>query len=88
MPYIKQERRKDLLKSGHDMDGPGELNYIVTRILNLYVEQHGISYKSLNDVMGALEGAKMEFYRRVVVPYEEEKLNLNGDVYPICNEDK
>jgi len=31
--------------------------------------------------MGALEGAKLEFYRRVVVPYEEKKMKENGDVY-------
>ena len=36
---------------------------------------------SLDDVLGALEGAKLEFVRRVVVPYEERKMKENGDVY-------
>jgi hypothetical protein len=27
--------------------------------------------------------AKDEFYRRVVVPYEEKKRKENGDVYPV-----
>jgi len=33
------------------------------------------------DVLGALEGAKQEFYRRKVVQYEENKIAENGDVY-------
>lgn len=31
--------------------------------------------------MGAVEGAKTEFYRRIAVPYEEKKIRENGDVY-------
>jgi len=41
----------------------------------------GPSYQTINDIIGALEGAKMEFYRRVVVPYEDKKIKDNGDVY-------
>lgn len=82
MPYIKEQRRVDLIKSGHDMATAGELNFIITRILNRYVEQRGTSYQTFNDIVGALEGAKLEFYRRVVVPYEDAKKLENGDVYP------
>jgi hypothetical protein len=39
------------------------------------------NYQRLNDALGALEGAKLEFYRRVVVPYEDWKMTENGDVY-------
>ena len=81
MPYIKQERRTDLVCSGHDMESAGELNFIITRILNRYVEQKGLSYQTINDIIGALEGSKMEFYRRVAVNYEEKKIKENGDVY-------
>ena len=35
----------------------------------------------IRSASGALESAKLEFYRRVVAPYEDEKMNLNGDVY-------
>lgn len=83
MPYIKQERRDALLKNGHDMESAGELNYILTRIALKYLEQHSLSYKTINDIVGALEGAKMEFYRRIAVPYEQSKIRTNGDVYPI-----
>ncbi len=81
MPYIKQERRDNLRQNGHDMESPGELNYLITRLALLYVEQRGLSYQTINDIVGALEGAKQEFYRRVAVPYEQEAIARNGDVY-------
>lgn len=65
------------------MDEPqtaGELNYAVTTLIRDYVGQP-LSYQRINDVLGALEGAKLEFYRRVVVPYENAKMAENGDVY-------
>ena len=81
MPYISQERRTDLVCSGHDMASAGGLNYILTRILNRYMEQRGLSYQTINDIVGALEGCKIEFYRRVAVDYENKKIAENGDVY-------
>lgn len=84
MPYIKQEDR-DILAS---LDGPlsysvtpGELNYEITLLLDEYIRNNGLKYQKINDCLGALEGAKLEFYRRVAVPYEEIKLCENGDVY-------
>jgi hypothetical protein len=81
MPYITQKRKNALLKKGHDLAGPGELNYILTRILIRYIEHRGLSYQTINDIIGALEGAKAEFYRRVAIPYEDKKRKQNGDVY-------
>lgn len=78
MPYIEKEKR-DFAKS-HPLNS-GELNFAITKVINLYVQGKGLSYQNINDVMGALEGAKLEFYRRIAVPYENEKLAINGDVY-------
>jgi hypothetical protein len=63
------------------MDSSGELNYAFTELAKLYMNQHGLSYQTINDIVGALEGAKAEFYRRVAVPYEDKKIEENGDVY-------
>jgi hypothetical protein len=60
----------------------GELNYAVTNLVLGYIAQHGKNYQHINDVIGALEGAKLEFYRRLVGPYEDTKIAENGDVYP------
>lgn len=82
MPYIKQEDRKRLsnINFRKDIETPGELNYLVTELVNIYVKKHGLNYQHINDVVGALEGAKMEFYRRVAIPYENNKILENGDV--------
>lgn len=85
MPYIKQEDRNDLIEAyserERNAENPGELNYQFTKHILEYIRTHKISYQTINDVIGALEGAKLEFYRRVVVPYEEQKIKENGDVY-------
>jgi len=83
MPYIKESRRNELVRSGHDMANPGELNFILTRILNRYMEQKGMSYQTINDIVGALEGCKLEYYARVARPYEDIKIKENGDVYAL-----
>jgi hypothetical protein len=54
---------------------------MVTRLINDYMLSQPFNYQVINDIIGALEGAKMEFYRRVVIPYEDRKIIENGDVY-------
>jgi hypothetical protein len=61
----------------------GELNYKITKLCIEYLAVWGLSYTRINDVLGALEGAKQEFYRRVAIPYENGKTQDNGDVYPL-----
>ena len=80
MPYIKQHRR-DWFHL--DPDGPveaGELNYLFTIIAHQYWESNGRNYQAFNDIIGSLEGCKLELYRRKVAPYEDEKIKENGDV--------
>lgn len=79
MPYIKQETRDALQKSGN-IQTAGELNYVISKVCNLYFKERG-DYQSINDVVGALEGAKLEFYRKLAAPYEDIKCHENGDVY-------
>lgn len=83
MPYIPQEYRR---RAAEKPSNSGELNYAITRILNGYLEycareDGGSSYTHFNDCLGALEGAKLELQRRVIAPYEDTKMQLNGDVY-------
>jgi len=52
-----------------------------TEVIKMYMKDHGLSYQTINDIVGALEGAKLEFYRRIAVGYEEQKRHDNGDVY-------
>lgn len=81
MPYITQEDRAALAR-GLVADGPGELNYAITKLCIQYCEgREKFGYQYVNDVLGALEGAKLEFYRRFAAPYEDHKIIINGDVY-------
>ena len=81
MPYIKEEDRSKTLKNGAIT--PGSLNFFLTQDCLAYLKAVGTSYQTYNDIIGALECAKQEFYRRMVVPYEDKKKEMNGDVYPV-----
>lgn len=79
MPYIKEVDRERVRRFGPKT--PGELNYIITEMCRVYLETNGTSYSTFNDIIGACEGAKLEFYRRQTAPYEDTKKAENGDVY-------
>jgi hypothetical protein len=90
MPYITREKRGDIgmtvFRQGagiglRSVEGPGDLNYMLTYLIHQYYTRAGGNYPAANDVLGALEGAKLEFYRRIVAPYEDRKMEENGDVY-------
>ena len=79
MPYIDKQKRKNVIVYG--ALNAGELNYEITMVITQYMLKKGLKYQVINDIIGALEGAKLEFYRRAVTPYEDMKKDLNGDVY-------
>lgn len=87
MPYITKELRRTFDRfaaDGHHpiTSTPGELNYELTLKCLKYLSLHGTSYTTMNAVIGALECCKQEFYRRMAVPYEDQKIKENGDVFP------
>lgn len=85
MPYIDPERR---LPAAVAPTSAGELNLAVTALVDDYLMAHGpLRYELLNEVVGVLESAKLELYRRVVAPYEDRKMAQNGDVYECLKED-
>jgi hypothetical protein len=86
MPYINQEARnklEHLIKTMHltSIENAGELNYLLTQLVHTYLDQRtNKDYQGFNDVMGALEGCKLEIYRRYISKYEDQKIEQNGDV--------
>lgn len=56
----------------------GDLNYCVSRLIGQVMGD--TSYAKIAMITGVLENVKQEFYRRVAVPYEEEKIVQNGDI--------
>lgn len=81
MPYVNESDRELYAPEVVVPDSPGGLNYQITMVVKHYLEGNGESYRTYNDIIGALECAKLELYRRMVVPYENKKRLANGDVY-------
>lgn len=89
MPYIIQDQRefleerlKEICELVEDLPlGSGDIVYIITKILLSHLKKKEICFENLSDIIKILECAKMEYYRRVMVPYEESKIKERGDVY-------
>ncbi len=82
MPYIEPKQREFLSVTNAGASNAGQLNYEITLLIKKYMTKSGpLNYQTINDIVGALEGAKLEFVRRVVNPYEDTKIAANGDVY-------
>jgi len=87
MPYIAQERRGriDLELGADHLDwipsNAGDLNFVVSTFIANYIRSKGLKYANLNEMVGALECAKMELNRVIIGPYEDEKIQENGGVY-------
>jgi len=80
MPYISQEARQRLQLPYESPHTSGELNFFFTMIAKEYLGGNP-NYQKFNDVIGALEGCKLELYARLVRPYEDTKIAEHGDVY-------
>jgi hypothetical protein len=80
MPYIKQDRRSEV-QSGRDARVKGELTFVVFREALRYLEAHGVSYETISDAKSALQDAADEVHDRILRPYEDDKIEENGDVF-------
>lgn len=92
MPYIKQEKREVLdpviddlvdklreLQSDDPQDNvQGNLNYFLSCVLDRVYNKN---YQEVNNAVGMMICATLEYYRRLAVPYENQKIFENGDVY-------
>jgi hypothetical protein len=86
MPYVDKASRERLFSPssalGADIRTPGELNFVITRLCMKFLHsKEKIGYAEYNEVIGVLESAKQEFYRRCVAVYEDKKKKENGDVF-------
>ena len=83
MPYIDEKIRVWLeYNNNKNAEDTGQLNYLLTLTIIDYLTNKGLKYITCNDIVGALESCKLEFYDRIVRRYENLKIHKNGDVYP------
>lgn len=96
MPYIDKNKRHVLDEAINNIhhklaeleldyaeinNHEGNLNYIITRLLMLsYGNSSATCYTNINSAIGLLECAKLEMYRKVAAPYEQQKEFENGEV--------
>ena len=80
MPYIPFDERNRIATTIPESLTTGHLNFIISDILDQWIGQMP-NYDRLNSAIGILECAKLELYRKVAVPYEDKKCDLNGTVY-------
>lgn len=94
MPYIKQEDRQKIASEVecacygnlldvveyNNIDNGGDMQYAIAVMIKNFMKRKGLNYQHCQDIMGALDGASKEFYRRTVAPYEDSKIEENGDV--------
>jgi len=82
MPYIKQNERSAMNQIVDMMDdwgiqANGDLNYILFAYCKRYVNP---SYNNYKNFCGELRQCATEIERRILGPYEDEKIKENGDV--------
>ena len=80
MPYIAQSSRTWLEEQGNPPGSPGELTYLLTQLIRRYLGKSP-RFSDFAAVLGSLEATKLELYRRMVAPYEDQKRRENGEVY-------
>lgn len=95
MPYIAEDDRKILDKAiqtivdrtrlivARDEQGApdGICNYVISRIVAASMKpDRGWRYWTLGRALLVFEAAKLEFYRRLVAPYEDKAKLKNGDI--------
>lgn len=85
MPYIKKEKRAEIIHNIYTMDDEfienmknGEFNYLITQICLL---RNMNSYDEITDVIKVLRNVAHEIERRILDPYEDKKCKENGDVF-------
>lgn len=94
MPYIPKDKRDKYdsvidslacILNGLDNNDElsGEMNYILFRLARLLCNKTSggkQNYARMAVIRSALAEARDEFWRRIMIPYEIKKTEMNGDV--------
>ncbi len=91
MPYIAKTQRPEidneintLIKAVHKSTiipadkHLGVVNYIISRVIMGILQPS--NYGEMASAVGTLECVKLEMYRRLIGPYEDEAILKNGDI--------
>jgi len=88
VPYIARKDRAQYQKAIDElarlvppdrMARPGHMNYIISLLIQR-VYGNSMRYADHNEVVGLLNCVQQEFYRRFTAPYEDVKIEQEGDL--------
>ena len=89
MPYLKEDDQvffdANLQQLLEEINTPGDLNFIICTLTRKLARKLGDNYAAHNAALGAIECAKLEYYRRIIAPYEDIKIKENGDIKAFKN---
>jgi len=86
MPYTKQEDRTPTMKEAiaklaSEIKNKGDLNYTICQLTGmLIIKTGGMGYTNVSNWIDGVHGAERELTRRLLNPYEDKKIEENGDV--------
>jgi len=85
MPYIKNEKRNDILNDLRNLQvhikEKGDLNYAICELVgNLIISDKKLSYTTISEWIDAVHDAEEELRRRILNIYEDKKIVENDDV--------
>ncbi|MGD2072135.1 MAG: hypothetical protein PVG65_01430 [Candidatus Thorarchaeota archaeon] len=84
MPYTKKGDRPTIRqlvhKLSHEIIKKGDLNYAICELVGTLILRTGIGYTNISEWVDGVDGAERELTRRLLNPYEDKKIQENGDV--------
>ena len=79
MPYLTQKAREAV--EGRGVQSAGDFCYVICALADEIIVDQGKSFQTMSQIIAEIECAKLELYRRLLAPYEDEKCEANGDVF-------
>jgi len=84
MPYIEDEMKKEMKDAIDDLSiwihSKGDLNYVICELVGRFILDDNLTYTKISEKIDAVHDAETELRRRILIPYENIKIDQNGDV--------
>jgi hypothetical protein len=85
MPYTKQEARTPYMMDAiavltDEVKAKGDLNFVICELVGQLILKGKIGYTEISNWIDTLPDAEDELRRRLLHPYENDKIKENGDV--------
>lgn len=90
MPYLTDKDKEEIKNSVDYLSDTlerkpiesfaGYINYLNFVFVRRWINKNGKKYFVFAAIIGTLVCCVLEIYRRLIAPYEDSKINSNGDV--------